>query len=404
MNRLKRVFERFYLRFMAKKPHFEKRIEKWKSRGKTTWHERGSDLLESLEKGGQEIKEMFSRSVDQGTIKAKIKIFKKNYKQLNESTKPSIQQWVEALVIAGLVALVLRHFIFGLYHVPTGSAEPTILVGDRVWGNKMAYVFGKVKRNDHVIFDNPEYRYEESNKLVYWWQKYIGLPIPLLGIKAGPINMVKRVIAVPGDVIEGRVEDGKPVIYLNGKLLNQPYVNKHPLIWLKKETGFLPFDFIDNIPLLNFFKKRVVHGGIGVWYTYDTSKSFEDQPYYKMEKSEVIQIPGYPFLRKPYTPSYRDADKTDCADVFGPIRVPEGKYWIMGDSRKNSHDSRWFGFLDKKLVHGRLSFIIYSIDSQEPLWLFELIKHPIDFWTKYLRWDRFFKKPDSGIATRADNG
>lgn len=362
MNRLKRIFEAMYSKFSAKKPLYKSKIEKWADRGKDSWHEKGQALLEKLEKEGQEIKELFASAgaeVKETAVKARMKLFKKMHKQLSESVKPAWRQWIEALLIAGLVALILRHFIFGLYHVPTGSAEPTILVGDRVWGNKLAYVFDKVKRNDLVIFDNPQHKYDKSNWLKFAWQKYVGLPIPILGVESGPINMVKRVIACPGDWIEGRVEDDKTVIYVNNKKLDEPYVNKLPLIWLKKETGFLDFDFIREIPILNLFQKRVVHGGTGVWYTYDPSKSFEEQPFYYMEKSEVIAIPGYPFIRKPYTESFKDANGKESVDVFGPIRVPEGKYWVMGDSRKNSQDSRWFGFLDEKLIHGRLSFIIY---------------------------------------------
>ena len=84
------------------------------------------------------------------------------------------RQWIEALVSAGTVAFLLRYFIFGLYHVPTGSAEPTILVGDRVWGNKLAYYFDDVKRGDQVIFEDPRYKFDKSNTLKYLWQKYIG--------------------------------------------------------------------------------------------------------------------------------------------------------------------------------------------------------------------------------------
>jgi hypothetical protein len=78
-------------------------------------------------------------------------------------------------------------------------------------------------------------------------------------------------------------------------------------------------------------------------------------------------------------------------DIFGPIKLQEGQYWVMGDSRKNSNDSRFWGPLDEKYIHGRASFIIYSIDSGEAFWLFDLIKHPIDFWFKYIRWNKIFK-------------
>ena len=253
-------------------------------------------------------------------------------------------------------------------------------------------MFGQdVKRGDLVIFDDPRYKYDESNKIKYFWQRYVGLPLPLLGIPSGPINMVKRVIAVPGDWIEGRIEDGKAVVYLNGKKLEEPYVNPYPLIWLKKETGFLPFRSIGPFPIPGFLQRRSVDGG--VWYTYDPKKSFENQPYYSMTESEVVRIPGYSSFKRPFSPSRKSFEGRESADVFGPMRLGPGKYWVMGDSRKNSQDSRWFGFLDKKLIHGRLSFVIYSIDSQEPFWIFEFIKHPIDFWRKAIRWSRFLKFP-----------
>jgi signal peptidase I len=381
MNRLRKTFDALYEKFTRKKSFFERVIERWKKRGKTTWHERGQSILDQLEKEGRELKELFAdaeSNVAVSAVKSRIKNFKKLYKQLSESAKPSWQQWVEALLVAGVVALVLRHFIFGLYHVPTGSAEPTILVGDRVWGNKLAYAFGDIKRGDLVIFDDPKFKYSE-NKALQLWQKYIGMPVPVVGLTSGPINMVKRVIAVPGDWIEGRIEDGKTIIYLNNKKLDEPYVNPYPLIWLDKKVGFLPF-----------LPQRSVPGG--VWYTYVPDKSFEDQPYYNMNENEVVRIPGLPYLRHAGVPSMKGPGGLVSADSFGPMRVPENKYWVMGDSRKNSQDSRWFGFLDRKFVHGRLSFIIYSIDSQESLWLFELLRHPIDFWFKSIRWNRFFKK------------
>jgi len=396
MNRLKKTFEKLYEKFTKKKTFFERHLDQLKLRGKRTWYEHGKAALHQLEQEGREIKELFAAAgsaANKAQVKAKVKSFGTLYKQLSESTKPVWRQWIEALLIAGCVALVLRHFIFGLYHVPTGSAEPTILVGDRVWGNKFAYRFTSVKRGDMVIFDNPQHKYDRSNRFKQFWQKYVGIPIPLLGMEAGPINMVKRVIAIPGDWLEGRIENNKTALYLNGKKLNEPYVNNFPLIWLRKTVGLIPFKSLGPIPIPAFLQTRPARDGI--WYTYDPDKPFDKQPFYTMDRSEVIVIPGYPFIKKPHTPSYKDFERLNSADEFGPIQVPKGKYWVMGDSRNNSHDSRWFGFLDEQLIHGRLSFIIYSVDSEEPLWLFELLKHPIDFWRKSLRWNRFFKRPDA---------
>jgi hypothetical protein len=63
----------------------------------------------------------------------------------------------------------------------------------------------------------------------------------------------------------------------------------------------------------------------------------------------------------------------------------------MGDNRKNSRDSRWWQFLDAEYIRSRASFVMWSIDSDEAFWFFDLIKHPIDFFTKHVRWNRFFK-------------
>ncbi len=196
MNKLKKTFEALFEKFGKKKSFFERQVDRWKSRGKITLHEKGKGLLERLEEEGAELKEMLSdagSSAKKSAVSAKVKLFGKLYKQMHEASKPVWRQWLEALVIAGVVALLLRHFVFGLYHVPTGSAEPTILVGDRAWGNKLAYTFGSIERGDLIIFDNPQHKYEKAGWLKRAWQKYVGLPIPFLGIGAGPINVTKRV-------------------------------------------------------------------------------------------------------------------------------------------------------------------------------------------------------------------
>ena len=274
-----------------------------------------------------------------------------------------------------------------MYHVPTGSAEDGILVGDRIWGNKFSYHFTDIKRNDLVIFDKPGFKYDRSNPFRYFWQKYIGIPVPLLGVSSTPENWVKRVIALPGDTVEGRMINGSPAVFINGSMLHEPYVNKYPLIRVMKTTGFFDADKIGPLPIPLFLRRQTHPRN----YTYDPSKSLEDQPFYMMKEDEVVKdmVKGGYLLSHPFTPNY-DAYGLN-RDAYGPFVVPQGKYWVMGDSRKNSQDSRWWLFLDRDLIHGKASFVIYSVDSEEPFWLFELLKHPITFWTKIMRWSRIGK-------------
>ena len=176
---------------------------------------------------------------------------------------------------------------------------------------------------------------------------------------------------------------------MDGKKLQEPYVNTYPLIYVRKEKGMVPFSQFGPFVVPSFLKKEEVQRPLK--YTFDRSKSLEDQPFYKLRPDEVKLHPltGEPVFDEPFTSSSLDGVRS--ADVFGPHVVPAGKYWVMGDSRKNSIDSRWWMFLDEGLVHGRAVFVILSIDSEEPFWLFELIKHPVEFWTRSVRWDRFFK-------------
>lgn len=299
--------------------------------------------------------------------------------ELDESLKSFFRQIGESIIFLAVAVFVLRYLLFGLYSVPTGSAEPNILVGDRILGLKYPYLFGSIKRGDLVIFDRPNFVYDQENVINRLYQKYIGMmSIPLLGLSAGPESWVKRVIGLPGDVVEGRVNsEGQTEIYLNGKLLDEPYINPHPLITVKRNCGFFPKEM--GMPwFLNWMSKEV-------HYTYNPDFSYADQPFYKIDNDQIMynQFTGKPMYLMPRSPAHYDK--------FPARKVPEGKLWVMGDNRKNSHDCRNWGFLDAKLVTGRASMILFSIDSEEIFWLFDLIKNPITFFTKKIRWSRFFR-------------
>jgi len=390
MNRMQKKFEYWNSLYTSKRSDFKKKIDLWVSKGKSSIGSKSSQMLSDLDLMAQNLKKEFAQNKElTSEIKKSVKRFKRMYKELNEITKSIWRQWGEAFLVAVIAIFLLRTFVFGLYHVPSGSAEVNLLIGDRVWGNNMAYSFGKKpKHGDLVMFANQDFKYDKNNKLKYWWQKYVGLSIPVLGVEAGPDNIVKRVIACPGDTVEGKLEDGKPVIYLNGKKLYEPYVNKNPLIVLEKSTGFFDFERFMIFPMPSFLRYQTVR----MAFSFDPAVSdWSEQPYYRMHSSEVILKPGTPsaWLKMPDTPT-KD-ENGNIVDIFGPIEVPKGKYWVMGDSRKNSRDARFFGLLDEDRVYGRASFVVFSIDSLEPFWLFEFIKRPMTFWTRAIRWNRFFK-------------
>jgi len=113
------------------------------------------------------------------------------------------------ITIMLLFVFIVRTMLFGLYQVPTGSMEKTMLVGERFFADKFSPIFGKLKRGDIISFNDPTYNYSD-NTLVNTWQRYVW----------GPHNWTKRIIGLPSERVTGIIENGKPEIYINGVKLN----------------------------------------------------------------------------------------------------------------------------------------------------------------------------------------
>ena len=283
--------------------------------------------------------------------------------------KNSVSDLIESLIVILPVVFVIKTFFFGLYQVPTCSMETTMLVGERFFADKLTPFFLDPKRGEIISFNNPESRFSE-NKLMNFYQQYVDWNI---------MNYTKRVIATPGDHIQGKVEDGKPVVYLNGERLDEPYLNKYPIISVSQETLSMFGDFLYREPVRR---------------SYDPKVSFNDQPFYRLNPVDIAiakkyKAEGGKTIFEPATPSY--GYKGKCFDEFD-VKLGDNEYWMMGDNRLGSSDSRYWGPLNtkKSIFHGRILFRIWSVDSNYSWWIFDLIAHPIDFWSR-MRWSRFFQ-------------
>jgi len=209
------------------------------------------------------------------------------------------------ILIIALAVFCIRSSFADWNDVPSGSMKPTILEGDRVYVNKLAYdlkvpfttwhvaEWSNPLRGDIVVFYSP---YDEK-------------------------RLVKRVIGLPGDTIELRNDN----LILNGQ--------------------------------------AVEYGSFERGSVADLSSKERSTMFFATE-----QLPGrdHAVATWPGVTARRD---------FGPITVPTGQYFMMGDNRDNSFDSRYYGSVDRKRIVGRATMAVLSFD-REHYWL--------------PRWHRFF--------------
>ncbi len=226
--------------------------------------------------------------------------------------KSTLREYFESIVIAVILALFVRTFVFQAFKIPTGSMENNLLIGDHLLVNKFLFapaVTGlervllpvrPIRRGDVVVFKYPE----DPER-----------------------DFIKRVIGLPGERLE--VRDKK--VYINGKPLDEPYVH------------------------------------------------FLEPPRSASGQSEVTSF--------------------DLRERYGPVDIPADKYFMMGDNRDNSQDSRYWGMLPRDYVKGRALMIYWSYESETEDYqqtglgstvkdLFTVVTH---FFTR-TRWTRMFRQ------------
>lgn len=296
-------------------------------------------------------------------------MFKALYAWLTKPNKSVIRQYIEAFIILAPLAFFIRTFFYGLYVVPSGSMETTMLVGDRFLADKFTVWFKPIKYNDIISFNAPMYPYAPKGTFKNWFQKWVW----------GPDNWTKRVIGLPGDHMQGKIEDGKPVVYRNGVKLDEPYVNKYPLLYTYKvdpqelrAAGSRAYDVNTRTP----YSPK----------TFDPSKPFDKQPFYIIKPERIIsnRFDNKPIIHTP------DMPMEDGSDEFDVI-LKSDEIWAMGDNRKGSYDSRGWGPLKMELIHGKIIFRLFSIDSDSSWFIFDMFTNPVEFFFKRVRWSRFLQ-------------
>lgn len=260
------------------------------------------------------------------------------------------QNLIVQVIVLGLFIFFIRTFFFGFYLVPSGSMESTMLVGERFYADKLTPYFRDFTRGEIIAFNAPLYKYS-NNPVRHMWQKYVW----------GPDNWTKRIIGLPGEHLQGKIENGKPAVYVNGKKLDEPYLNQHPIMLL-------------------YDRSKPSHDGTDCDCVF--LRSFEygnEHKFYDFAHEDIVLMrDGGRYILQPGTPL--EMDEFD-------ITLGKDEYWVMGDNRLGSDDSRKWGPLKRDLIHGRIKFRIFSMNAKNDWILLDLLFHPISFWTR-TRWSR----------------
>jgi signal peptidase I len=209
--------------------------------------------------------------------------------------------WENFKSLAGAIAiyLVIKTLFVEAFRIPSGSMIPTLMVGDWLFVNKVAY-------GPHIPFTNrhiPGYRTPARNDIVVFESPFQADNAPDF-----TPTLVKRLVAIPGDTVYMR----KGELFING---------------IEQRQGF------------------------------GASKNWKgpDGPDTIFKWQATIAVAGSRFGAAPAEPTH---------DNWGPILIPSEHYFMMGDNRYCSKDSRYWGIVPRENFRGRPMFVYYSFRSR----------------------------------------
>lgn len=221
---------------------------------------------------------------------------------MNPRWLKTLKEYVEALLVAAVLALIIRAFVVQAFKIPTGSMLETLQIGDQLLVSKFHYgvklpftdkvliPVSEPARGDIIVF---EYPYDEK--------------LDAMRPNMKDVDFVKRIVGLPGDTVEIRAKE----VFVNGEKLNAP--------WAQHTRE----DVVPN-PM----------GG-------HPEVSFDPVMYFDHCEDATL----YCSAKRDWMPKFT---------------VPAGQYFVMGDNRDESFDSRFWGFVKRESIKGKAMVIYWS--------------------------------------------
>ncbi len=248
---------------------------------------------------------------------------KKNTKKEPQTFKAWLKDNAKALFWAILIALTVRSCAVEPFNIPSGSMIPSLLVGDYLFVSKTSYGYSRYSFPFGIPLVKGRIFYSEPER-----GDIVVFRLPT----NTSVDYIKRVIGLPGDKIQ--LKGG--ILHINGQ------------------------------PVKRTFKKVVME------------QRMNKQVPHTLYDEELPNGVIHPIL---------EVSDSEFQDNTIEFNVPEDHFFMMGDNRDNSKDSRWLdevGYIPKSHLIGKAKFIFYSNNGYAPF---------IAFWSwpKSIRWDRLFK-------------
>ncbi len=237
-----------------------------------------------------------------------------------KKARSKIRDW-GGLLLALIAALAIRSCAYEPYNIPSSSMVPTLLVGDYLFISKYAYGYSRYSFPFSIPFVPAGKRAFVSGR------PERGDIVVFKEPTHNRVDYIKRIIGLPGDTIQ--MMGGR--LYINGQRVEREFVGS---VHVETEAGVVQYNrYIETLP-----------NGV---------------------KHDIYEV-----------------NDNIVSDFTAPVTLPADHYFMMGDNRDNSSDSRFFGPVSFENIEGRAEVIFYSNKSG-----FLQFWH----WKDGMRWDRFFK-------------
>lgn len=228
-------------------------------------------------------------------------------------------EWARVFTLAVALFVFVRAFLVEAYKIPSGSMEGTLLVGDFLLVDKLVYGAEVPFTGTHL----PRLRTPaRGDVVVFQWPSDTRK------------NFVKRLVGLPGDTLAMRAG----VLYVNGAAQRERYASH-------SEPGADP-SYED--------------------FRWQRDYALRDEPSRGGPRDAWAEVPRYAIVgeaiaaRAPNARPNRNPGDHPSRNNWGPLVVPAESYFVLGDNRDNSLDSRYWGFVPDSLLKGRPMLVYYS--------------------------------------------